>query len=69
MFAATLAASDRPAMPEGGATLDQLLEGGRARVLRVEAPPSQLDWARQLQDRGFVPGAEAQCVQIEPLRA
>lgn len=57
MNAAVLSARlpDAPAAPQ---TLDSLPSGGRARVHRVVAPAQQQEWARQLADLGFVPGAE-----------
>lgn len=47
-------------------TLDQLPSGARARVQRVVAPPAQPEWQRQLQDLGFVPGAEVALLRRAP---
>ncbi len=44
--------------PSALQTLDRLPSGARARVSRVVAPEQQPEWARQLADLGFVPGAE-----------
>ena len=47
-------------------TLDQLHSGQRARVQRVVAPAAQPEWQRQLQDLGFVPGAEVALLRRAP---
>ncbi|MBA4343328.1 MAG: ferrous iron transport protein A [Methylibium sp.] len=44
-------------------TLDQLASGQRARVRGLSVPPQQAEWARQLEDLGFVPGAEVQLLR------
>ena len=47
-------------------TLDQLPSGARARVRRIVAPAAQPEWERQLQDLGFVPGAEVALLRRAP---
>lgn len=44
-------------------TLDRLGSGQRARVCQILAPLLQEGWARQLEDLGFVPGAEVQLLR------
>lgn len=49
--------------PPPPATLDQLASGQRARVRGLAVPAQQAEWARQLEDLGFVPGAEVQLLR------
>jgi ferrous iron transport protein A len=47
-------------------TLDQLPSGASARVQRIVVPAAQPEWERQLQDLGFVPGAEVALLRRAP---
>lgn len=64
-MSAVIAAAAEPVPPSSSQapTLDQIPTGQRARVRRVLAPPQQAEWARQLEDLGFVPGAEVQLLR------